>query len=57
MQFIYNKETNNDLDYQLTKSVPLETSHPPISWLKASARLNIPLYMMNRRNEQNRLES
>jgi hypothetical protein len=54
---MHNREANNNSDFQLTKSVQLETSHPPISWLNAYAPPNIPLYMMNKRNEQNRLES
>jgi hypothetical protein len=37
LQLSHNKEDRNDSDYQLTKLVPLETSHPPMSWLKAFA--------------------
>jgi hypothetical protein len=55
---MHNKEANNESgDFQLTKSIPLETSHPPISWLKVNAASNIPLYTIYKRNEQNRLES
>jgi hypothetical protein len=54
---MHNREANNDLDYLLTKLVPLETSHPLISWLKANALENIKLYIMSKRNEQNRLVS
>jgi hypothetical protein len=54
LQLSHNKEDRNDSDYQLTKVVPLETSHPPMSWLKAYAYLNISLYHMNKMNEANK---